>query len=275
MASNKKRRRIFNLLHLAVILTAIAAAEAGILLFSGSTLCKAEEPAAITLQEIRNYSSNGILTVKQSTSNLEVIEKYVTRDVSCLFNNVTFSGVTNINVASGFGINQAGVIRVATSFKNEIPYFLPQMELVGTMSLANSRLNSSNTEYSAVISGQGLHGSGVMVINQISGNLNNQLTAVGVNLGNLSTARNPKTSMSEFVNSTSASGINAIILSAHQLKTVTATYNNTLKVAHQKASATIEEGALTNFSGICTVNQIAGNMNQVINNLNVNINTHN
>ncbi len=275
MASNKKRRWIIKALHLTAILTAIAATEAGILLFSGTTWCKAEELPAITLQEIKTYSSKGILTVNQSTSNLEIIEKYVSRNVSSALNNLTLSGIMNINIASGFGINQAGVIRVDSSFNNEIPFFSPQMELLGTMSLANNRLNSSNTEYSAVISGNGLHGSGVMVLNQISGNLNNQLTAVGVNVGHLSPRKSQITSMSEFVNSASAHGINAAILSTQQLETVTATYNNTLKAAQQKASATIEEGALTNFSGICAVSQIAGNMNQVTNNLTVNVNTHN
>jgi hypothetical protein len=256
-----------------VVLMAVAGFVFGIPLFSDAPVCRAEEPPAITIQEIREQSSNGMLTVKQNTSNLQVNEGSVSRNVSAEFNNSRVSGIMNMNEASGFGINQGSVIRVDVAVNNQIPVLLPQMKLLEMTSLANDSLTSSNCEYSTILSGHGFQGSGVMAINQTSGNMNNQLTTIGVSLGNHLPAISPMTSIAAFMNTASDPGISAAILSTDQLKTITATFNNTLDVAKQKASTTVEEGTFQNFSGICAVSQIAGNMNQVTNNLNVNVNT--
>lgn len=272
MRHHRKKQPIIGTVY--IVLLAIAGLVLGIPLFSDKLCCKAEEPSAITFQEIRDQSSSGMLAVRQSTSNLQVIDGAVSRRVSGEFNNSIFSGIMNMNEASGFGINQGSVIRVAVSFNNQIPVLLPQMKLLGMTSLANNSLTSFNSEYSTSLSGQGFQGSGVMAINQISGNMNNQFTAIGVSLGNQNPATGPMTSIAAFINTAAVPGINTAILSTDQLKIISATFNNTLDAAKQKASTIVEEGTFQNFSGICAVSQVAGNMNQVINNLNVNINAH-
>jgi hypothetical protein len=63
-------------------------------------------------------------------------------------------------------------------------------------------------------------------------------------------------------------------LSSAQLSAVVASSGNTVSsTGTQKASATMQDGAFKDFTGIAAVTQVAGNMNQVVNHIGVNFNT--
>ena len=139
------------------------------------------------------------------------------------------------------------------------------------MSLGNNSLITGNSDYSVTISGESFRGSsGIAAINQAAGNLNNQFTAIGVSVGRFQPTPVQPTIMFKMADGTSL----LTGLSSAQLSAVIASSGNTASLTgNQKASATVQDGAFKDFTGLAAVTQVAGNMNQVVNSLRVNVNT--
>ena len=178
-------------------------------------------------------------------------------------------GVMNMNEASGgFGINQASVFN-CNAIVNSPGLVMPSMTSTVNSVLKNNALYLSNTNYSTSITGQGFGGAGVFILNQTVGNINNSFTSVGVSIGPVLPTPNSPT---QVMIQTGANGA-AIALSNAQLKAYVATNNNSLQsTGQQTASATIEGQAFKNFTGIAAITQVAGNLNQVVNSIQVNVN---
>jgi hypothetical protein len=175
-------------------------------------------------------------------------------------------GIMSINQATGSVSNQGAVVKVDKTSGIS----LPTKFSVG-MSLGNNSLVTSNSDYSVTISGESFRGSsGIAAINQAAGNLNNQVTAVGVSVGGVQPTTVQPTIMFNRVDGTSV----LTGLSTDQLSAVIASSGNTVtSTGNQKASATVQDGAFKDFTGLAAVTQVAGNMNQVVNSLRVNVNT--
>ncbi|MGD0276724.1 MAG: hypothetical protein ABSB79_11860 [Syntrophales bacterium] len=239
--------------------------------FSGMTYCRAEDPPAVTIQDIQIISSNRTLTVSQSVSNLHVFEGGLSHVEMCEFSNSMVNGIMNLNQATGFGLNQGSVVQLDLLYNNQTPFLLPRTNFLGLMHLDNDSLITDDVDNSTTISGQALRGNGVIVINQIAGNMDNQFTSIGLSVGTQSNSNNQPSQLT--VKTTETSGIISTALSNDELKALVASSNNTLIAARQKATASVESGALQDFTGICAVSQIAGNMNQVLNRITININS--
>ena len=174
-------------------------------------------------------------------------------------------GIMSMNQAAGSLSNQSVVVKVDMTSGISLPKFS-----VG-MSLGNNSLITGNSDYSVTISGESFRGSsGIAAINQAAGNLNNQFTAVGVSVGGVQPTTVQPTIMFNRVEGTSV----LTGLSSAQLSAVIASSGNTVSLTgNQKASATVQDGAFKDFTGLAAVTQVAGNMNQVATSLRVNINT--
>lgn len=231
---------------------------------------------AINIQEIYLQSGiggNGILTAFQSNTGFQIIGRSYKNFLSTNFFNTAVSGMLNINQSSGIGINQAGVIRWDFSINNPEPILLAPQSVVAIQNLENNILDTTGSHYRVTIGGQRFLGAGVMVINQAAGNLNNQLTTVGVSVGpHLPATRQPVGyRIKRLIEDGKTVGV-LVAVSNDQLKSVVAVKNNKITATNQTATAMVERGALKDFSGICAISQVAGDGNQVMNNLRVNVN---
>jgi hypothetical protein len=234
----------------------------------GVGVCQAEEPA-IVLQTIRLRSGEGTLKVFQGISNLDVWARAFADNLSLDLSYSSLYGVMNINEASGgFGINQGSMFNL-NAMVNAPGLVMPPMTSTVNSVLKNNALYLSNTDYSTAITGQGFAGAGVLMLNQTAGNVNNSFTSVGVSVGPLLPTPNSPTQVRIQIGPNGA----AIALSNAQLKAYVATNNNSLhSTGQQTASATMEGQAFKNFTGVAAITQVAGNLNQVINNVQVNVN---
>lgn len=234
----------------------------------GVGVCQAEEPA-IVLQMIRLRSGEGTLKVFQVINNFGVWERAFADNLNLDLNYSSLYGVMNMNEASGgFGINQGSVFN-CNAIVNSPGVVMPAMTATIKSVLKNNALYLSNTHYSIAITGQGFGGAGVFMLNQTAGNINNSFTSVGVSIGPVLPAPNSPT---QVMIQTGANGA-VVALSNAQLKAYVATNNNSLQsTGQQTASATIEGQAFKNFTGVVAITQVAGNLNQVINSVQVNVN---
>lgn len=173
-------------------------------------------------------------------------------------------GIMSMNQAVGSASNQSAVVKVDMTSGISLP------KLSVGMYLGNNSLTTDNSNYAVTISGESFRGSsGIAAVNQAAGNLNNQFTAVGVSVGRFQPIPVQPTIMFNQVNGTSL----MVGLSSAQLSAVVANSDNTVSMTgNQKASATVPDGAFKDFTGIAAVSQVAGNMNQIVNHIGVNVN---
>jgi hypothetical protein len=235
--------------------------------------CQAGE-SAINIQAINLQSGidgNGILTAFQSNTGFQILENSYKSFLNTNFYNTVVAGMLNINQSSGIGINQAGVIRWDFAANNPEPTLLAPQSVMAIQNLSNNVLkNTIGSNYLVTIGGQRFLGSGVMVINQAAGHLNNQLTTIGVSVGShLPATRQP---VGYTITDLEGGGV-IVAVSNNQLQSIVTVQNNQIEPAKsQTATAMVEKGALRDFSGICAISQVAGDGNQVMNNLRVNVN---
>jgi hypothetical protein len=234
----------------------------------GVGVCRAEDPA-IVLQTIGVRSEKGTLKVFQGISGFEVWTGAYTDHVGLDLSSSSLYGVLNLNEASGgVGINQAGVFNCNASVNSPGLLMAPMTASVNSV-LKNNALDLGNNNFSTSVTGQGFGGAGVFMLNQTAGNLNNSFTSVGVSIGPVLPAPDLPTHVMIHTGPNGA----AIALSNAQLKAFVATNDNTLQsTGQQTASATIEGQAFHNFAGVAAITQVSGNLNQVVNTVQVNIN---
>jgi hypothetical protein len=234
----------------------------------GVGVCQAEEPA-IVLQMLMLRSGEGTLKVFQGINNLHVWESAFADNLNLNLSYSSLYGVMNLNEASGgFGINQASVFN-CNAIVNSPGLVMPAMTSTVNSVLKNNALYLANNSYCTSLTGQSFGGAGVFMLNQTVGNINNSFTSVGVSIGPV--LPTPK-ALPQVMIQTGTNGA-AVALSNAQLKAYVASNDNTLQATGQQtASATIDTQAFKNFTGIVAVTQVAGNLNQVVNSVQVNVN---
>ncbi len=161
-----------------------------------------------------------------------------------------FQGVAALNQASGTLNSQANLLAVTMGSGGGL-----QLNGSGLSSqVRNNTLTlapGASSNYSAIIGGQSFWGgSGIAMLNQVSGNMNVQLSQVGLNIG--------------------AGAVTA--LSSQQLSAISA--HNRVNIpagAAMNAKVKLDDGAFQNFTGVANVSQVAGNLNQVMTAININV----
>jgi hypothetical protein len=164
------------------------------------------------------------------------------------------TGIVNINQASGNMNNQTIVTWLPISETATAP------NLLGIALMQNNTLITTDAFYSVSIGPHAFQGGqGLVAINQVAGNLNNQLTSVAVSVSRQAT---PNTSPN--IGITTGDGTALVALSNSQLTQIVGSQNNTVtNNGSLKAEARLEEGAFQDFKGVVAATLTAGNLNQV------------
>lgn len=189
--------------------------------------------------------------------------------VTLNLSNSTIKGLYNTNSGVGTARNQASVIWV-----NLLPnqYFSPFT--FSWQNLSGNLVGFGDYEYVSRLQAGGLQGGGLVVMNLMAGNFNNQFTSVSLHLsrGPLPTSVSAASGSSFFLGGDGQGGY-LVALSHAQLEAVAAASNNSFtELAKGKATAMMEGDAFKNFSGLVAISNLAGNGNQVQNNLQLTIN---
>lgn len=143
------------------------------------------------------------------------------------------SGIMMSNQAAG-NINNQGHLAIITIGAP------PREAFTGTwQESAGNILVTGPSEYNTAVSGTSFQGArGVAAVNQVAGNLNNQVTVIGVAAGGT-----PGVNISSYNMITSSIG------------------NQVSSVGNFVAEAKLMDQAFQNFTGICAVSQVVGNLN--------------
>ncbi len=165
------------------------------------------------------------------------------------------SGIVSINQTSGNLNNQAIVTWLPISETATAP------NLLGIALMQNNTLVTTDAFYSVSIGRQAFQGGqGLVAINQAAGNMNNQFTTLAVSVGRQATPNTPTN-----VAITADGGSALVALSNSQLTQIVGSQNNTVtNNGSIKAEARLEEGAFQDFKGVVAATMTAGNLNQVM-----------
>ena len=158
-----------------------------------------------------------------------------------------FKGLGATNQAAGNLNNQGTYIGFAMSGSNNA---LMTADVTLATRLENNTLVTRSAVYRATIGRQAFRGAtGIVAVNQVAGNMNSQLKAITVNMGNA-----------------------AAVLNSSQLSQIN-TNNNIERQGPMRAKVSLDEGAFQDFRGVASVTQVAGNLNQVTTSLRINVNS--
>ena len=232
----------------------------------GLTPALAAEEPSIQLQEVWIKSWLGYTGSFQGSKNWQMTFNNYSANVTMNRALQGSVGVISQNLNVGNVVNQGAVTLLIFDQLNT----LPRLNYSGIMALDKNRLKLTDYDFTAMITGQSFRGSsGIVAVNLNAGHLNNQFTTVGISLG-----RHQPLSDQPFGVGLSTGDQNFVKLTSAQMNALIASSNNELELAgKQKALATVTDGSFQDFSGVAAVTVTAGNMNQVMNNVQVTINT--
>lgn len=165
------------------------------------------------------------------------------------------TGIVSINQSAGNLNNQAILVWLPISESATAP------NVMSMAVLQNNKLETTNAFYSVSIGPQAFKGGqGLVAINQAAGNMNNQLTTLSLSVGR-QTPKNTPTN----VGITDGGGAAVVAVSNAQLTQIVASQNNEVtNNGSLTAKARIEDGAFQDFKGVVAATLTAGNMNQVM-----------
>jgi len=195
---------------------------------------------------IQGYAGVSIEAVSNITGNY-VAETSVVHASSLMGSFQGFKGIGAMNQAAGNLNNQGTYVGFAATGSNNT---LMTTDVTLATVHENNRLITGNASYQATIAGQAFKGAtGIVAVNQSAGNMNSQLKAITVCMGNAAAA----------LNNSQLSQVNS---------------NNNIQVqGHMTAKVSLDDGAFQDFKGVASVTQVAGNLNQVATSLRININS--
>lgn len=222
-----------------------------------------------SLQNLVVDTEKGFLGARQAIEGFGgqglIGEGTVTLDLS----NSTIKGLFNTNAGIGTARNQASVILV-----NLLPNQYISPFTFSWQTLSGNLVSFGDYDYISRLQAGGLQGGGLVVMNLMAGNFNNQFTSVSLHLsrGPLSNSGAAASGNSIFLGGDGQGGY-LVALSHSQLQAVAATSGNSFtEVGQGRATAMVEGDAFKNFSGLVAINNLAGNGNQVQNHLQMTIN---
>jgi hypothetical protein len=217
-------------------------------------------------QEVSLYTVDGTLRSSQGIGGWLLSDQGVNHTLTFPLQKSDVSGIFSLNSGIGNARNQAAVIQVDIIPTATRP--MPVFTYNGFMGLENNRMTTGDAAYHTFIGAGSLTGGGIVAINQMSGGLNNQFTAVRISLGPRDTFQ--ATLPGSFIGLGNSAELR---LSNEQLRIFAAATNNeVILTGQEKATATVGNGAFKDFNGVMAVSQISGTMNQVMNNMRININ---
>jgi hypothetical protein len=196
---------------------------------------------------IQGYAGVSIEAVSNITGNY-VAETSVSHASSLMGSFQGFKGVGATNQAAGNLNNQGTYIGFAATGSNNA--LMTTDVTLATIHENNSLVTTGKTDYQATIGGKSFQGAtGIVAVNQAAGNMNSQLKAITVCMGNA-----------------------AAVLNNSQLSQVNS--NNTIKVqGPMTANVSLDPDTFQGFKGVASVTQVAGNLNQVATSLRINVNS--
>jgi hypothetical protein len=195
---------------------------------------------------IQGYAGVSIEAVSNITGNY-VWENSVVHTSSLMGSFQGFTGVGAINQAAGNLNNQGTYIGFAATGSNNA---LMTTDITLATIHQNNILVTGNATYTATIGDSAFKGAtGIAAVNQAAGNMNSQLKAITVCVGNATA-----------------------VLNNSQLSQVN-TNNNIEVQGPMTAKVSLDNGTFQDFKGVASVTQVAGNLNQVATSLRININS--
>jgi hypothetical protein len=194
------------------------------------------------------YPDNNRLVVIQQTRGFIVDARNTSGHVEISHSFQGYAGVATVNQTAGNLNNQATIAMVMSNPNQRLSSVHAGSPLRVYSNLRdNLLLLNKRSSYEAVIDGGSFRNySGMLAVSQTAGNLNNTANFVGLSMN--------------------AAPEHSQALSNKSLKNVTAfSKNNTIVVEEKgkRPEAKIEHGAFQNFTGVASISQVAGNMNQV------------
>jgi hypothetical protein len=162
-----------------------------------------------------------------------------------------FKGVGAINQAAG-NLNNQGTYVGFAAIGSKNALMTTDITLATTINDNNILVTGNAPTYQATIGRQSFQGAtGIVAVNQAAGNMNSQLKAITVCMGNATAV----------LNNTQLSQINT---------------NNTIQVQSKgamTANVSLDPCTFQDFKGVASVTQVAGNFNQVATSIRINVNT--
>ena len=159
-----------------------------------------------------------------------------------------FKGVGATNQAAGNLNNQGTYVGFAMTSGNNA---LMTTDVTLATITKNNTLVTKDASYQATIGDHAFQGAtGIAAVNQAAGNMNSQLNAVTVCMGNA-----------------------AAVLNNSQLSHINTNNTITPECAKIDAKVCLDPGTFQDFKGVASVSQVAGNYNQVATSLRININS--
>lgn len=142
-------------------------------------------------------------------------------------------GIMMSNQAAGHLNNQSHVAIIAVGAP-------PSEKITGTwQEIAGNILVTGDSQYSVAVTGSSFQAArGLAAVNQVAGNMNNQVTVIGV----------------------AAGGTPAVNLSSYNMGAAIIG-NQVSSMGSFVAEVKLADRAFQNFTGICAVSQVAGNLN--------------
>lgn len=238
-------------------------------LFLLAALLPVAAGAGVSSQDLVVDTQQGYLGVQQNIGDFSVWGLGGEGTVSLNLTNSVIKGLYNTSAGIGSMKNQASVILV-----NLLPnqYFSPFTSAAQTLS--NNLVGLGDYDYISRLQANSLQGSGLAVINLLAGNLNNQFTCVAVHFSKGPLTPPPSPILNTATLGSDGNGSGLVALSHAQLQAVAATQGNTFtELGKGRATAVVEGDAFKSFSGLVAITTLAGNGNQVQNNLQMTINT--
>jgi hypothetical protein len=225
-------------------------------LFFLTAACRAQEASEGVVPgfsgAVSQINESNTLTQKNSSNQSTSIEN--------VFQGAT--GIVTINQSAGNQNNQTIAAWLSVSETSTFP------NVLGTAILQNNTLETTKAFYSVSIGSQAFQGGqGLVAVNQVAGNMNNQFTTLAINVG-----RQPAPKGSTNVAVATGDGSALVALSNAQLTQIVASQNNQVTNNNSlTAKAKLEDGAFQDFKGVVATTLTAGNMNQVMHHVSLQI----
>ncbi len=207
-------------------------------------------------QETATNPANRGLVVLQQTVGFFVDARHTLGQVAITHSFQGYAGVATVNQAAGNLNNQVTTAGIWSNPSRGLSSIHAGSPLLVYSNLSNNvLLLDKGSFYKAVIDGGSFRNySGMLAVSQTAGNLNNTVNSVGL--------------------SVNAAPEHGQALSNKNLENVTALSKkdtNVIEGKGERPETKIEHGAFQNFTGVASISQVAGNMNQVVTQVGVSV----
>lgn len=197
-------------------------------------------------QEI--YPDKNRIEVRQQTVGFIVDARNTLGHVAISHSFQGYTGVATVNQSAGNLNNQVTIAAVTTNSNQRLSSVHAGSPLRVYSELRNNiLLLNKNSSYKAVIDGGSFRNySGMLAVTQTAGNLNNTANYVGLSF-------NTAPEHGNALSNKSLAGV-----TAHSKQNT-----NVIEGKGERPEAKIEHGAFQNFTGVASISQVAGSVNQV------------